>query len=70
MCLNPFQRVDEVKNLLTYLIQIAKKQIKIPYKWRIIEENSATVWKKKKNIQKRKTATKNVVKWCIFIIKH
>lgn len=69
MCLNPFQRVDEVKNLLTYLIQIAKKQIKIPYKWRIIEENSATVWKKK-NIQKRKTATKNVVKWCIFIIKH
>lgn len=47
MCLNPFQRVDEVKNLLTYLIQIAKKQIKIPYKWRIIEENSATVWKKK-----------------------
>lgn len=69
MCLNPFQRVDEVKNLLTYLIQIAKKQIKIPYKWRIIEENSATVWKKK-NIQKRKTATKNVLKWCIFIIKH
>lgn len=69
MCLNPFQRVDEVKNLLTYLIQIAKKQIKIPYKWRIIEENSATVWKKE-NIQKRKTATKNVVKWCIFIIKH
>lgn len=47
MCLNPLQRVDEVKNLLTYLIQIAKKQIKIPYKWRIIEENSATVWKKK-----------------------
>lgn len=47
MCLNPFQRVDEVKNLLTYLIQIAKKQIKIPYKWRIIEENSATVWEKK-----------------------
>lgn len=54
MCLNPFQRVDEVKNLLTYLIQIAKKQIKIPYKWRIIEENSATVWKKKKTSRREK----------------
>lgn len=53
MCLNPFQRVDEVKNLLTYLIQIAKKQIKIPYKWRIIEENSATVWKKKKHPEEK-----------------